>query len=622
MKNKIDKKNTMKAFMMVVIPFINATEAEHCILSVGGNPSEMVTEEKYAIVLKAMEYCYTLVNDLLKNGQNAKGYLYYTILKPHTPPIASIELPSKPAPEEEKIPAKPDHPNLPTTAENEESIKIYEEVEPYELKQVKIREKEEIKSFDDALDIYFTAKEKEKDQTRRITKEAEIWKKMEKIKNDQESRIKALQQGQDLLERKAKLIEQHVDEIDSIIKIINTMVMSGVKWADIWKNIKDEKKRGNVFANLIHSIDLINDKITVMLNQKEENNEENGEAPAELVEIDISKTAYQNYEKYYLEKKNSAIKELKTKDAAQIAIKTAEKVAQKELRVEKQKIEKLQKLRKVFWFEKFNWFITSENYLVLSGRTAQENEILVKRYLRKGDLFVHASIHGAAATIIKNPSGNPVSPISLNEAGLYCVCRSSAWEQKLVTGAFWVYHYQVSKTAPSGEYLSTGSFMIRGKKNYLYPTKLEMGFTYLFYLDESCIPNHINDRKIRVAEASEILPTEPPKPESEIEKEAENIAKEQQAKLEEKQKKKLKQQQKQAEKLKEKQDHPPEKAEKVEKAEKLIKTDEIPEKPEKTKKTKISKAKQKKIKKMKEKYGDMDDEDRELMLKLIGVFFS
>lgn len=38
--------------------------------------------------------------------------------------------------------------------------------------------------------------------------------------------------------------------------------------------------------------------------------------------------------------------------------------------------------RKVFWFEKFHWFVSSENYIVLSGRDAQQNELLVKRYLR------------------------------------------------------------------------------------------------------------------------------------------------------------------------------------------------------------------------------------------------
>lgn len=39
---------------------------------------------------------------------------------------------------------------------------------------------------------------------------------------------------------------------------------------------------------------------------------------------------------------------------------------------------------------------------------------------------------------------------------------------------------QVSKVAPSGEYLTTGSFMIRGKKNFLAPHALEMGFALLF----------------------------------------------------------------------------------------------------------------------------------------------
>lgn len=146
------------------------------------------------------------------------------------------------------------------------------------------------------------------------------------------------------------------------------------------------------------------------------------------------------------------------------------------MKSEKQKIENLQKMRKVFWFEKFHWFITSENYIVLSGRNAQENEILVKKYLKKGDIFIHADVHGAATTILKNPTGAPISPISLNEAGVYCICRSKAWEEKLVAGAYWVFNHQVSKTAPSGEYLSTGSFMIRGKKNYLQPSKLEVDY--------------------------------------------------------------------------------------------------------------------------------------------------
>ena len=43
-------------------------------------------------------------------------------------------------------------------------------------------------------------------------------------------------------------------------------------------------------------------------------------------------------------------------------------------------ISNINKARKVFWFEKFFWFISSENYLVVAGRDMQQNEMIVKRY--------------------------------------------------------------------------------------------------------------------------------------------------------------------------------------------------------------------------------------------------
>lgn len=47
---------------------------------------------------------------------------------------------------------------------------------------------------------------------------------------------------------------------------------------------------------------------------------------------------------------------------------------------------------------------------------AQQNEMLVKRYMRKGDLYVHADLHGASTTLIKNPDPlRPVPPISLHQ---------------------------------------------------------------------------------------------------------------------------------------------------------------------------------------------------------------
>jgi len=28
-------------------------------------------------------------------------------------------------------------------------------------------------------------------------------------------------------------------------------------------------------------------------------------------------------------------------------------------------------MRKIFWFEKYDWFISSENYLIIAGKNAQ-----------------------------------------------------------------------------------------------------------------------------------------------------------------------------------------------------------------------------------------------------------
>lgn len=62
----------------------------------------------------------------------------------------------------------------------------------------------------------------------------------------------------------------------------------------------------------------------------------------------------------------------------------------------------IQQVRKQHWFEKFIYFVSSENFLVLAGRDAQQNEMLVKRHMDKGDIYLHADIHGAATHIIKN----------------------------------------------------------------------------------------------------------------------------------------------------------------------------------------------------------------------------
>jgi predicted ribosome quality control (RQC) complex YloA/Tae2 family protein len=105
-------------------------------------------------------------------------------------------------------------------------------------------------------------------------------------------------------------------------------------------------------------------------------------------------TAFANARHYYDVRKISAKKQEKTLDASSKALRSAEMKIRREMK-ETTVSMAINKIRKPFWFEKFQWFISTENYLVIGGRDAQQNEYLVKRHLRKGDVYVHADITGS-----------------------------------------------------------------------------------------------------------------------------------------------------------------------------------------------------------------------------------
>lgn len=77
---------------------------------------------------------------------------------------------------------------------------------------------------------------------------------------------------------------------------------------------------------------------------------------------------------------------------------------------------------------------------------------------------------------------------------------SIAWDSKVIASAWWVHHDQVSKSAPTGEYLTTGSFMIRGKKNYLTQSQLIMGLGIMFRLEDSSMERHKDERRVKAVD--------------------------------------------------------------------------------------------------------------------------
>ncbi len=278
-----------------------------------------------------------------------------------------------------------------------------------------------------------------------------------------------------------------------------------------------QKSIGNPVANLIERLDLSKDSIVLKLpypdlgeggdggdksegsgsDEDSDDEKEEKEKRTILVDVNVNYTAYANIARHFDTKKKSQVKQEKTKEKLDETLKDAMKKA--EAAVAKIKSNTGPTItRKTQWFEKFDWFISSEGYIVVLGKDAQQNEQLVKKYLRKGDIYVHADLNGASSCVVWNNNPEmPIPPLTLQQAGNMTACRSNAWDSKVLTNSWWVHPEQVSKTAPTGEYLTTGSFMIRGKKNYMQVGKLEVGWGLLFQVDEDSISRHVGERRIR-----------------------------------------------------------------------------------------------------------------------------
>ncbi|MFC1800739.1 NFACT RNA binding domain-containing protein, partial [Nanoarchaeota archaeon] len=137
---------------------------------------------------------------------------------------------------------------------------------------------------------------------------------------------------------------------------------------------------------------------------------------------------------------------------------------------EKEKEElKSKVIRKKEWYEKFRWFRSSEGFLVIGGRDATTNEIVVKKHMDTDDVVFHTDMAGSPFFIVKS-EGKKIGDATLQETAQATAVYSKAWKVGLgTTDVFHVKPEQVTKEAQSGEYMAKGSFMVRGKTTYIRP---------------------------------------------------------------------------------------------------------------------------------------------------------
>ncbi len=98
--------------------------------------------------------------------------------------------------------------------------------------------------------------------------------------------------------------------------------------------------------------------------------------------------------------------------------------------------------------------------------------------MQKGDLFFHADVHGAPVVVLKTEGEKP-SEEDKEQAAQYAATASKAFKQGVTAvDVYAVSPEQVKTSAKSGEYLPTGSFQIRGERQWFKNQKVELAISY------------------------------------------------------------------------------------------------------------------------------------------------
>ncbi len=314
-------------------------------------------------------------------------------------------------------------------------------------------------NFNDALDFFFSEKLREEKAIEAIKlKEKELRKiehaleEAKKLREKYHSRAVELRQSGELILKNRELI-------DRVIECFRSREVRR-KGEEAVKICSEKVKQTNI---RILSFNRKNGTIILHIDGKE-------------VSVDLRKNAYENASSKFekareLERKVSRINE-KIEELLR-------KIEELKYETKLLEVEEKAKIRRKEWYEKYHWII-EDNYLIIGGRNADQNESIVKKYMEPDDIFMHAEIHGAPVVIIK--AKGKISEKALKEAAIIAAAYSKAWKEGLgAIDVYWVWGKQVSKKPPSGEYLPKGAFMVYGKRNYIrnIPLTLALGLEKL-----------------------------------------------------------------------------------------------------------------------------------------------
>ena len=364
------------------------------------------------------------------------------------------------------------------------------DVTPFPLEEYADRESEVFETFNEALDDYFANVDADHDDRgesgsgrQRPDFESEI-EKQKRIIQQQQQAIDDFEQEAEAEREKAELLYANYDLVDEVLSTVQSAREDGHAWGDIEATFEAGAERGIDAAESVLDVDgsegtvtmdIGGTQITLAAGDGVEKNADRLYTEAKRIE------GKQEGAKEAIEDTRERLEEVKAERDAWEATDGEDEAADDTN--EDEDIDWLTRSsipirQSEQWYERFRWFHTSDDFLVIGGRNADHNEELVKKYLDRGDLFFHTQAHGAPATILKatGPSESPADDIEIpetsrEEAAQFAVSYSTVWKEgKYAADVYMVGHDQVTKTPESGEYLEKGSFAIRGDRTYYEDT--------------------------------------------------------------------------------------------------------------------------------------------------------
>ncbi len=296
-------------------------------------------------------------------------------------------------------------------------------------------------SFNNAVDEYFSSFITQKISEKQKKPLDEKIKEFENIIERQKKYLKELEEKQIKSKKIGEIILNNLDKIQALIDYVINMRKKNIDWEEIKKLSPIKILEINPSKGILKTI--IDDQ---------------------ELEIDFKISATENMNKFF-----SEYKEISKKINGLI---NAINETERKINELKKGLEEISKIiivkeMKKEWYERFKWTFSSQGFLIIGGKDARQNEILVKRYMDEKDIFVHSDVPGGSVVIIKS-NGLEVPEETKKEAISFAVIYSKAWKAKLsCADGYWVMANQVSKKPPSGEFLKKGAFMIYGERNYI-----------------------------------------------------------------------------------------------------------------------------------------------------------